>query len=73
MKTLNNPSKALWSDLIKRPSLKKTTLRETVETVFRDVERNGDSAVLKYASLFDDLKGEKLRVSSEAISAAKDK
>ncbi len=73
MKKLNNPSKTLWSDLIKRPSLKKTTLKETVETVFRDVERNGDSAVLKYASLFDDFKGEKLRVSKETISAAKDK
>jgi histidinol dehydrogenase len=73
MKILNNPNKAMWSDLTKRPTLKKTTLRETVETVFRDVERNGDVAVLKYASLFDELKGERLRVKSETIDSAKEK
>ncbi|MGR7814422.1 histidinol dehydrogenase [Lacinutrix undariae] len=53
MKTIINPSKADWSDLLKRPTQTLENIETSVTTVFKDVQRKGDEAISKYTALFD--------------------
>jgi len=60
MKVYNQPEKALWQDLLSRPTQSVTDIEETVSQVFDDVQKHGDKAILKYTSMFDavDLKNQ---------------
>ncbi|WP_282070382.1 histidinol dehydrogenase [Olleya namhaensis] len=53
MKTINNPEKATWSDILQRPTQTVNDIEATVTQIFEDVQRNGDQAVAKYTQLFD--------------------
>ncbi len=70
MKTYINPSKSEWSNLIKRPELKAQELSDVVSTIFRTVEKMGDSAVRGYTKQFDKVEIIDSRVSPAEIEEA---
>jgi len=53
MKTINNPSEKRWPKLAERSAIKQAKLMELVNTVFYDIRKKGDKALLKYARKFD--------------------
>ncbi|WP_040281824.1 histidinol dehydrogenase [Psychroserpens damuponensis] len=70
MKTLLNPTKADWSELLKRPTQTVENIENTVSEIFTDIQRQGDKAVSKYTELFDGVQLESMIVSSEEIEKA---
>ncbi|MEL0642982.1 histidinol dehydrogenase [Olleya sp. Ti.3.14] len=73
MKTINNPEKATWSDILQRPTQTVNDIEATVTQIFEDVQRNGDQAVAKYTQLFDgaELKTNIVTVEEIEIASAK--
>jgi len=63
-----NPQPDQWENLCQRPELPTLDLQELVQQVFSDVERNGDSAVKKYTSLFDGAAIDNIKVTNEQIT-----
>ena len=53
MKTIKYPNKNTWSEILKRPTQTVNDIESTVNQIFEDVQRNGDTAIKKYTSLFD--------------------
>lgn len=70
MKTYINPAKSEWSNLIKRPELKAQELSDVVSTIFRTVEKMGNSAVRGYTKQFDKVDIVNSRVSHAEIEEA---
>ena len=70
MKTYINPEKENWSALTERPSMEQSILEESVRTIMQDIERNGDSALLRYTKLFDGCTLDALHVTNAEIDAA---
>lgn len=70
MKKIYNPEKIEWENLLKRPTQTAEDLEETVNLIFREVKRGGDTAVSKYTKLFDGVDSCTLRVSDKEIKAA---
>lgn len=70
MKTVLNPKKSNWGSIIKRPTQSIEDIENTVNQIFKDVQKNGDFAVSKYTSIFDGVELENLQVSSEEINDA---
>ena len=68
----SNPAKNKWEKLTQRPLIRQAKLMETVESVFYDIRRKGDKAVLKYSQKFDYPGQESLIVSRENIESAFD-
>jgi histidinol dehydrogenase len=65
-----NPAKSDWQQLLQRPILDTAMLEEKVAGILADVKSNGDAAVKKYASLFDGVALNELKVSPAEIEAA---
>ena len=55
MTIIENPNKAEWSALLKRPTQTLEDIESTVNQVFNDVKNNGDSAIEKYTLKFDNV------------------
>ncbi|NIK91870.1 histidinol dehydrogenase [Mangrovimonas sp. CR14] len=53
MKTIVNPNSEGWEEILKRPTQKVEDIEKTVIEIFEDIKRHGDTAVLKYTSIFD--------------------
>ena len=70
MKTIINPSKESWGQLLKRPTQTVDDIEKTVNQVFADVQRNGDNAINKYTQLFDGVSLESVIVSTDEIETA---
>ena len=70
MKTIDSPSQSKWSKITQRPMIKQAKLMDTVEKIFYDINRKGDSAVLKYSRKFDFPEQKSLTVNSEDIEKA---
>ncbi|PKG51009.1 histidinol dehydrogenase [Olleya sp. 1-3] len=73
MKTLNNPEKVTWSDILQRPTQTVNDIEATVTQIFEDVQRNGDQAVAKYTQLFDGAELKTNIVTVEEIETARAK
>lgn len=72
MQTIKYPSKEIWKDILKRPSIDTTSLEATVQSVLSDIKSNGQSAVKKYTLQFDKVNISNVLVSdSEFIEAKK--
>ena len=65
-----NPQITEWESLTQRPELPHLDLQELVQQIFKDVKKNGDTAVKKYTSLFDGATIDTLKVSNEEIVAS---
>ena len=70
MKTVINPKKEQWSDLIQRPQLKAQELNELVSSIFQTVEKLGDSGVRGYTKRFDQVEIFDPKVTTEEIEKA---
>lgn len=53
MKTYINPNRTDWSTILQRPTQKIENIENTVNLIFDDVKRNGNTAIAKYTELFD--------------------
>ncbi|TVZ27816.1 histidinol dehydrogenase [Gillisia sp. Hel_I_86] len=71
MNKLYNPKKEAWEELLKRPTQTLEDIEQTVNDIFFEVRAKGDVAVAKYTDLFDGVKLEGFKVSSEEIEGAK--
>ncbi len=70
MRLIKYPEQEIWSDLLKRPSKTIEAIEAKVTKIFDDVQQNGDSAVKKYTSLFDEVTIEDSIVSKDEIISA---
>lgn len=64
------PQKNEWSELIKRPILKKEKLSEIIVDIFNQVEEKGEQALLEFNKKFDGAEVKNIRVSKEEIENA---
>lgn len=71
MQLIKLPSKQQWAKLIERPLINQEQLTQTVNSIITDVIQNGDRALIKYASLFDGVDLNSLKVTDEEIAKAK--
>ena len=70
MKTIINPEKAIWSNILQRPTQTINDIETTVNQIFEDVQRNGDQAIAKYTQLFDGAELVSNTVTIEEVEAA---
>lgn len=70
MNVIEYPKREDWSTILKRPTQTVDDIEATVNQVFDDVKRNGDTAIAKYTSMFDGVELESLIVSESEIEFA---
>jgi histidinol dehydrogenase len=70
MKTILNPQRAEWSELLKRPTQTLENIEDTVNDIFNDVQRRGDEAISKYTELFDGVFLNSIEVTSAEMETA---
>ena len=64
------PKKETWFEILKRPTQTVKEIETTVNQVFEDVQKNGDTAIKKYTKKFDKVAVKSLKVTQEEISIA---
>ncbi|MEY8760089.1 histidinol dehydrogenase [Chryseobacterium tongliaoense] len=64
------PQKDKWTELVKRPILKKEEVSEIIAEIFKEVEKNGDEALLTYSKKFDSVELNTIIVSQNEIDEA---
>lgn len=70
MKINRYPQKETWSELAKRPVLKKEKLTETITGIFNEVSEKGDFALTEFNKKFDNADVQNIRVSRKEIDDA---
>ena len=73
MKKILYPDKALWKEMLRRPTLNMAALSEKVGVILKNVETNGDKAVIEYEEQFDHVKLESLVVTEAEMKEAEEK
>ena len=71
MQIIRFPDKNLQTEILKRPSIDKTSLFETVNQILSDVKNLGDKAVNNYTRTFDEVSIDSLMVREDEIKEAK--
>ncbi|WP_420573401.1 histidinol dehydrogenase [Kordia sp.] len=70
MQKIFNPEPNTWTTILERPTQTVDDIEATVSQIFSEVQKNGDVAIKKYTSFFDNVKLDKLVVSQAEIDAA---
>lgn len=70
MKSIKNPDKKTWQELVKRPTNSYEDVEQTVASIFKEIQIKGDVAVSKYSNLFDGVNLKSFEVSKEEIAEA---
>lgn len=70
MNKIYNPSREDWKAILKRPTQTVADIEDTVNTVFIEVQKDGDTALHKYTKKFDGVLLEDLQVSKDEIKEA---
>jgi histidinol dehydrogenase len=70
MRTIDNPNKKDWNQILQRPTKTVDDIEKTVHQIFDDIQRNGDTSVEKYTQLFDGVVLKDSLVSSDEIKEA---
>ena len=70
MRNIIYPKKETWPEILKRPTQTVKEIETTVNQVFEDVQKNGDTAIKKYTKKFDKVAVKSLKVTQEEISIA---
>jgi histidinol dehydrogenase len=70
MQVFINPKRSAWNEILQRPVFNTKKLEETVAAILADVKVNGDAAVKKYATQFDGVRLEELKVNEKEITEA---
>ena len=71
MNKIVNPERKDWVDVLKRPTKTVADIEATVNTVFKEVQKNGDAVLRKYTQKFDAVSIAEFLVSRSEIEAAK--
>lgn len=70
MNIIKYPKRDEWQAICQRPHLDFTKLNETVSSVLKDVQKNGDDAVKRYEEKFDHVALDSLAVTKAEIDEA---
>jgi len=70
LKKIKFPAVKSWATLTKRPSVDTADLQSTVQKIFTEIRKTGDSAVAKYTRRYDKVSIHQARVSAAEIKAA---
>ncbi|WP_298420878.1 histidinol dehydrogenase [uncultured Kordia sp.] len=70
MNKIFNPKPASWTTILARPTQTVDDIEATVSQIFSEVQKNGDQAIKKYTSFFDNVKLDDLVVSQAEIDSA---
>ncbi|AUP77303.1 histidinol dehydrogenase [Flavivirga eckloniae] len=70
MKTIENPNKDTWSDILKRPTQTIGDIEATVNQIFNEVRQEGDKAIKDYTLRFDGVSLKSNVVTPEEIQQA---
>ena len=70
MQKIFNPKKEDWKAVLERPTQTVADIEETVNKIFREIEKNGDAAVRNYTEKFDGVVLDDLQASKQEIEAA---
>ena len=70
MRNIIYPKKETWAKILKRPTQTVKEIETTVNQVFEDVQKNGDTSIKKYTKKFDKVAVTSLKVTQEEISIA---
>lgn len=65
------PQKNKWTELVKRPILKREEVSEVIAEIFKKVEKKGDEALLAYSKKFDNAELTTIVVSQDEMIDAK--
>ena len=60
MNIIIKPKRKDWLNLTKRPSTDANALNNSVNKIFSEIIKNGDSALKKYSLLFDKVQSDRL-------------
>lgn len=67
MNRITNPPISQWDKILKRPTKTIDDIEATVNEVFSEVQKKGDSALVKYTNLFDGITLESFEVAKDEI------
>ncbi|WP_026916296.1 histidinol dehydrogenase [Christiangramia portivictoriae] len=70
MKTINNPDRSQWNEILKRPTQTVADIEQTVHKVFEEIRLTGDAAVRRYTKAFDGIDLDTFKVSTSEIERA---
>ena len=70
MNKIFNPQPETWSTILERPTQTVDDIEATVSQIFTEVQKNGDQAIKKYTSFFDNVLLDNVVVSQAEIDAA---
>ncbi len=70
MTIIEYPAQKEWGCITERPKKSVRELKDIVESVFRDIKENGDTAVLNYERRFDHVDLQSLRVTPQEMEEA---
>ncbi|AXG71228.1 histidinol dehydrogenase [Kordia sp. SMS9] len=70
MNKIFNPQPNTWASILERPTQTVDDIEATVSQIFSEVQKNGDQAIKKYTSFFDNVVLDTLVVSQVEMDAA---
>ena len=71
MQKIYNPKREDWKSVLKRPTQTVAAIEATVNTIFKEVEQDGDIVLRKYTKQFDSVSLDEILVSKSEIEEAK--
>lgn len=71
MNKIYNPNKADWEAILMRPTQTVAAIEQTVNTIFKEVQEEGDHVLKVYTKKFDKVSLDKLKVSEKEIEESK--
>src|SRR6056297_605696 len=70
MQRINYPQPKEWDEILKRPTQTVADIEEVVNSIFREVQSDGDTVIKKYTAQFDKIDLDSLVVSNSEIEKA---
>nr|WP_288982051.1 histidinol dehydrogenase [uncultured Allomuricauda sp.] len=70
MQRINYPQPTEWEEILKRPTQTVSDIEEIVNSIFKEVQAEGDTVIKKYTAQFDKVSLESLLVNDDEIDNA---
>ena len=70
MQRINYPQPTEWDEVLKRPTQTVTDIEEIVNSIFKEVQADGDAVIKKYTAQFDKVTLESLLVTDDEVEKA---
>ncbi|MBO0329959.1 histidinol dehydrogenase [[Muricauda] lutisoli] len=70
MQRINYPQQKEWEDILKRPTQTVSDIEEIVNSIFKEVQADGDAIIKKYTAQFDKVSLDSLLVTNAEIERA---